>query len=227
MIERTVLRTLGVCALTTVCVCCFWAGGLESVAVLRAKTRSLPQTLPTPAAVQLIGTAQTARLGSRTVKAPTVGRQYPTDVLFETAGRTAYENGSMVLTVPRLGLVVAVQAGTTDDDLNRGVGLYEVSQLPNDDAVNANVSIAGHRGAAGCEFYSIETFCPGDKIYLDYLGIRYTYLWVRNVIVEETDWSPIYCRDTASVTLTSCHPKGSHAQRICAIGELLSAAPQA
>ena len=146
---------------------------------------------------------------------------YPEDKLFTCEERERYEDETMLLHVPKLGLCAPVQNGTSDAALAQGVGLYEVSPMPG--TGNANVSIAGHRGAAGCEFYAIDTLCEGDALYLEYKGVRYTYVWEETVIVESTDWSPIACADGARVTLTSCHPITGGGRRICAVGRLVCA----
>lgn len=146
---------------------------------------------------------------------------YDKDTLWLTAERAAYQSDALTLLVPRLSLSVGVQNGTTDAALAQGVGLYDMAQLPNDTATNGNVSIAGHRGAAGCEFYEIDKLTDGDFIFLEYKGMRYAYQWIETVIVADDDWRPIFCRDYKSVTLTSCHPLNSNKQRICAIGKLV------
>ncbi|MEG1068878.1 MAG: class E sortase [Ruthenibacterium sp.] len=146
---------------------------------------------------------------------------YDNDTLWLTAERTAYTDNALTLLVPRLSLAVGVQNGTDDAALARGVGLYDASQLPNDASANENVAIAGHRGAHGCEFYNLDKLTDGDFIFLEYKGMRYAYQWVESIIVDADDWRPIFCRETESVTLTSCHPLGSNRQRICAIGRLV------
>lgn len=144
---------------------------------------------------------------------------YPIDTLFICAQRRAYQDGDLLLEVPRLGLCAPVQNGTDDAALLRGVGLYEISPLPG--TGNPNVSIAGHRGAAGHEFYDLDKLCDGDTIRLTYKGWRYTYLWEKTTIVEPDDWSAVYCTGTSRVTLTSCHPKTGSSHRICASGALI------
>ncbi|MDD3429806.1 MAG: class E sortase [Oscillospiraceae bacterium] len=177
------------------------------------RTVPLPVLTPPPQSV-----AQEEPLTADTI-------YYPTDTLFLSPKRQAYVNGTMLLTVPRLKLEnIPVQNGTTTEVLAKGVGLYEVSSMPSKG--NPNVCIAGHRGVHGSEFANIDTFAPEDKIYLEYEGYRYTYLFEKTVIVEDDDWSPIFCTDDSRITLTSCHPKtGPSTHRICATGLLISVDP--
>ncbi|MEG2074781.1 MAG: class E sortase [Angelakisella sp.] len=144
---------------------------------------------------------------------------YPTDKLFVTACRDSYKDGEMTLSVPRLNLQAAVLDGVDAETLKRGVGLYDYSPLPI--AGNANISIAAHRDLYGCEFYFLDTLAEGDLLYLEYDGCRYTYSFAGAKIVSPEDWSPIYCTEESTLTLTSCTPIGTAAQRIAVRGKLV------
>ena len=96
---------------------------------------------------------------------------YPTDRLFLTKSRQEYQDGTMVLRVPRLELEAPVMGGTDAESLKKGVGLYEYAQLPGEG--NCNVSIAGHRDIYGCEFYYIDTVTDGDLL-RQMIGGRFT-----------------------------------------------------
>lgn len=145
---------------------------------------------------------------------------YPTDRFFLSDERKAYQNGDMTLRVPRLAYEGEVRSGTTQSVLKYGPGLYRYSALPS--YGNPNVCIAGHRGVYGAEFYNIDKFEEGDKIYLDYNGYRFTYAYVETIVVPPNDWGMIYCADYSAITLTSCHPMDTSADRMCVRGKLIA-----
>lgn len=147
-------------------------------------------------------------------------RRYATDVLSVPEERRSYSSGSMVLRIPELACEAAVMDGTTAEALKKGPGLYEQSPLPS--RGNPNVCIAGHRGVYGAEFYHLDLLRPGSQIFLEYNGFRFTYEFAESKVVEETDWSMIYCGEESSVTLTTCHPLSTSQKRLCVRFRLVS-----
>lgn len=147
---------------------------------------------------------------------------YPTDRFFVTDMRKAYKSGEMILRVPRLAYEGEVLSGTTQSVLSQGVGLYQYSALPS--YGNPNVSIAGHRGVYGAEFYNIDKFEEGDLLYLEYDGFLFTYEYQETVVVAVDDWSLLYCTDYSAITLTTCQMEGD-TERICVRGKLVKAEP--
>lgn len=143
----------------------------------------------------------------------------PTDRLYITAERAAYQDGQLVLRIPRMGVDAAIQNGTTDEDMDRGPGLYDYAQLPGEG--NRNVSIVAHRDIAGSLFYYIDRLGEGDLFYLIYNGKIYVYNYKETKVVEPDDWSPIYPQGFSCLTLTSCHPLGTTRQRIIVTAELV------
>ncbi|MPM00129.1 hypothetical protein SDC9_46352 [bioreactor metagenome] len=118
-----------------------------------------------------------------------------------------------------------VHDGTDDNDLAKGVGLYDYAQLPGEG--NRNVSLAGHRNGVSngkitdrAPFYYIDTLKDGDYLYLTDSEHIYRYLWESCVIVEADDWSPIYTTGSSCLTITSCHPIGVSDHRIVVRGTL-------
>lgn len=147
---------------------------------------------------------------------------YPTDSFFISNTRKEYQSGEMILRVPRLAYEGEVLNGTDQWTLSQGVGLYQYSALPS--YGNPNVSIAGHRGVYGAEFYNIDKFEEGDLLYLEYDGFLFTYEYLETVTVSVDDWSMLYCTDYSAITLTSCLMDGD-TERICVRGKLLKAEP--
>lgn len=113
--------------------------------------------------------------------------------------------------------------GVSWDALRFGPGHYPLSDLPGG---AGNFAVAGHRGPYGGPFYAIDRLTEGDTIHvLDRQGREWVYAYREQVIVEPTDlWvvgdDPLGT-GAPTITLTSCHPLGSAAERIIAFGELL------
>ncbi|MFU8840070.1 MAG: sortase domain-bontaining protein [Nitriliruptoraceae bacterium] len=113
--------------------------------------------------------------------------------------------------------------GATWDALKSGPGHYPLSDLPGG---AGNFAVAGHRGPYGGPFYAIDRLTEGDTIHVvDRQGREWVYAYREQVIVEPTDlWvvgdDPLGS-GAPTITLTSCHPIGSAAQRLIAFGELL------
>lgn len=113
--------------------------------------------------------------------------------------------------------------GISWDALKNGPGHYPLSDRPGG---AGNVAIAGHRGPYGGPFYALDELTEGDTIHvIDRQGREWVYAYREQVIVEPTDlWvvgdDPLGS-GAPTITLTSCHPIGSDAQRLIAFGELL------
>ena len=127
---------------------------------------------------------------------------YPTDKLFRTTQREAYESGDMVIKIPRLNYEGPVLNGTSDSVLRKGVGLYYYSAMPS--FGNPNVAIAGHRGVYGAEFYMLDKMQNDDIAYLYYDNHEFTYKYMSCEIITLDNWQPIYCTDKSTLTLTTC-----------------------
>jgi sortase A len=116
-----------------------------------------------------------------------------------------------------------VVSGVSWEALRFGPGHYPLSDLPGG---AGNFAVAGPRGPYGGPFYAIDRLTEGDTIHvLDRQGREWVYAYREQVIVEPTDlWvvgdDPLGS-GAPTITLTSCHPLGSAAQRIIAFGELL------
>lgn len=113
--------------------------------------------------------------------------------------------------------------GVSWQALKAGPGHYPLSDVPGG---AGNFAVAGHRGPYGGPFYAIDRLTEGDTIHvLDREGREWVYAYRERVIVAPTDlWvvgaDPLG-RGAPTITLTSCHPLGSAAERIIAFGELL------
>lgn len=147
-----------------------------------------------------------------------------------TEERRTYVDGEMKLYIPRLSFEGPVYDGIEDPgSLDNGVGLYEYAVLPGPLNQNANVSIAGNRDTGGREFYAIDTLQEGDRIYLLFRDMLYTYEYRETFITDQFNWDPIRIREYPCITLQSSHPpeegpNGGY-DRIFVVGQLIDAYP--
>jgi sortase A len=130
------------------------------------------------------------------------------------------------LQIPAIGLSEYVVSGTAEGDLAKGPGHYIGTATPGQEG---NVGIAGHRTTNGAPFNRLGQLVVGDPIYLTTLtGERLTY------IVSQTP-PPVPPNDVAvldnfgdnRITLTTCNPEYSSAQRLIVVGELKGSPPPA
>jgi len=125
------------------------------------------------------------------------------------------------LRIPKKGinLDVLVVEGTTPAALRAGSGHYGGTPLPGE---NGNVGIAGHRTTFGRPFNHLDEMAPGDEVILDTPFASYHYRAVAPFgghanpwIVQPTDYSVVgQAGMDHMLTLTTCNPKGSAAQRL-------------
>lgn len=141
--------------------------------------------------------------------------------------RTIAEGHALTrLVIPKIGIDVVVVEGTSPSALRAGAGHYPATPLPGE---IGNVAIAGHRTTYGRPFHSLDNLAAGDDIILHTPIGEHTYKVVdplpgaRRVgpepqagfVVRPSDWTPIAnTPDAFTLTLTTCHPKGSASQRL-------------
>ncbi len=119
--------------------------------------------------------------------------------------------------------VLYVVEGVDLPTLRRGPGHYPESDRPGGEG---NLAIAGHRTTYGAPFWSLDELSEGDTIHvLDRQGREWVYAYVEQRIVEPTAMWVVGQDPLESgapmITLTTCHPRYSDAQRLIAWGELL------
>jgi sortase A len=143
---------------------------------------------------------------NRQFASPQLAQQYRARTLREGQALTKIK-------IPKLDVDTIVVEGTSNSALKAGAGHYPQTPLPCD---AGNVSIAGHRTTYGKPFANVDRLKKGDVIVLETPIGACTYEVDRDpFIVAPTDFSVI-ANDPAkkSLTLTTCHPRGSAAKRL-------------
>jgi sortase A len=124
------------------------------------------------------------------------------------------------LRIPSIDVTEPVRLGVSPSVLNEGVGQWVGTSEP---GTAGNVVLAGHRTTWGKPFYDLDQLRTGDAVYMtDSNGDEIMYLVKETLIVDPGDMWITFDRDEPTLTMFACHPKGSRAQRIVVIAELVS-----
>jgi sortase A len=139
---------------------------------------------------------------SPTVPAPATLRSHP-----------EIKDGDPVarLEIPAINVDKVVVSGVDAGDLRRGPGHYLSTPLPGE---IGNAGIAGHRTTAGAPFGDLDKLQPGDEIITTTQGGRFRFLVVRTKIVGPNDVTVLAPTTDVRLTLTTCHPRYSTAERL-------------
>lgn len=126
-----------------------------------------------------------------------------------------------LLRIPRLGSDYAktVLEGVDVTTLKKGPGHYPGTALPGQ---LGNFVVSGHRTTYGAPFNRIDELRAGDVVGVETSAAYYVYRVTRNEVVEPTAVDVTYpvpgqpgVRPTQKVlTMTTCHPKYSAANRL-------------
>jgi sortase A len=122
------------------------------------------------------------------------------------------------LIIDRIALDAVVFEGVDRTTLKSGPGHMPGTPLPGQPG---NAVISGHRTTYGRPFYELDLLAIGDEIEVETaLGIS-TYVVREILIVAPTDVWVAANIDGAWLTLTTCHPRFSAAQRLIIQAELI------
>ncbi|GAA4233588.1 sortase A [Streptosporangium album] len=132
-----------------------------------------------------------------------------------------------LLRIPRFGhdYRYAIVEGVGPEQLRMGPGHYPGSAMP---GKVGNFVLSGHRTTYAAPFNRIDELRRGDAIVVDAREARYTYQVTGTRIVEPTELgviAPVPDRPgrkptRALITLSTCNPEYSAAQRLIVFGKL-------
>jgi sortase A len=138
----------------------------------------------------------------------------------QLAGGIALPDGAVArIEIPAIGVDAYVVEGTGSVALAQGPGHYPETPLPGRDG---NSAIAGHRTMYGHVFHDLHELEAGDEIVTYTSETRATYRILEIVVVDPSEVDVVAPTDEPRLTLTTCHPIGSAAQRLVVVAELQS-----
>lgn len=124
------------------------------------------------------------------------------------------------LSIPRIGLTNdVIVEGDGTDQLRQGPGHYPGTPLPGQPG---NAAIAGHRTTYAAPFYNLNELQAGDPITVQTVQGTFHYAVTQNTIVAPTDSAVLDSTATSELTLTTCNPRYSSAQRLVVVATLRS-----
>ncbi len=127
--------------------------------------------------------------------------------------------------IPKIGLDTVVVEGVGREELKKGPGLFPdcgaglASDCVSDakyPGENGNVAISGHRTTYGAPFFRLNELAPGDLV--DFVSGRARYRYKVRSEAEVVDpvagFEVVEQHGRTELTLTTCHPRFSAAQRM-------------
>jgi sortase A len=124
-----------------------------------------------------------------------------------------------IILIPKIGLNQVVVEGTGTSQLELGPGHYAGTPLPGE---QGNVAIAGHRTTWGRPFYDLNELADGDQILLSTSRGTFVYRVSSSQVVSPSDVSVLDPTSAPTLTLTTCSPRFSAAQRLVVTATLAS-----
>lgn len=104
------------------------------------------------------------------------------------------------LTIPALKLKLPIYEGTSDKQLNKGVGHFIQSVLPGE---KDNCVLSGHRTTV---FAKLGKLKKGDQLIVQTSTNKFTYIIRRIRIVDKNDRTVIVPTENGVLTLSTCYP---------------------
>lgn len=123
-----------------------------------------------------------------------------------------------LLRIPKIGVEKAVVEGVGVEALKSGPGHYPSTPLPGQPG---NAAIAGHRTTYGAPFFRTDELEAGDVIEVTTRQGEFTYRVREKKIVLPTQNEVLAPTADNLLTLTTCNPKYSAAERLIIISELV------
>jgi sortase A len=184
-----------------------------SVSTTPAVTSPPAPTLPQPTAPGATTVAPAPTTTPPTTPPPTDAGPATTVTPADGSTRPAYQDGDAVahLEIPAIKLDKIVVMGVQLTDLKKGPGSYPTTPLPGE---IGNAGIAGHRTTYGAPFERLDKLRPGDEIITTSYAGRFVYRVTDTKVVKPADTSVLAPSHEVRLTLTTCHPRYSTAQRL-------------
>ncbi|MDE0805036.1 MAG: class E sortase [Acidimicrobiales bacterium] len=115
------------------------------------------------------------------------------------------------LRIPSIDVDKVVVEGVGRGDLRRGPGHYPGTVLPGQ---AGNSAIAGHRTTYGAPFFRLDELDPGDEVLIDTPAGEVRYVVSNSEIVAPTQVDVLEDVGDNRLTLTTCNPRYSAAERL-------------
>ena len=122
-----------------------------------------------------------------------------------------------IIRIPKIDVTKAVIEGVSVGALKKGPGHYPSTPLPGQPG---NAAIAGHRTTYGAPFFRLDELAPGDRIEVTTKQGEFVYRVTETKIVKPSQNEVLAPTEDNRLTLTTCHPRFSAAQRMIVTASL-------
>jgi sortase A len=122
-----------------------------------------------------------------------------------------------IIKIPAISLEKVVVQGVGESDLRAGPGHYPETPLPGQ---AGNSAIAGHRTTYGAPFFRLNELVSGDPILITTRQGAFRYVVQRSMVVDPSDSAVVAPTPGNHLTLTTCTPRYSAAQRLIVVAVL-------
>lgn len=121
--------------------------------------------------------------------------------------------------IPAISSDLLLVEGTATSQLRWGGGHVTGTAMPGE---AGNCAIAAHRDYTfGTYFSRLDEVKSGDQIIIEYNGLIYKYSVTESFVVSPDEIWVLEKTEDTTVTLITCHPRGSGKQRLIVRGSLL------
>ena len=128
-------------------------------------------------------------------------------------------DAAALIEIPKISVQKYVVEGVSTEDLKKGPGHYPDTPMP---GRPGNSAIAGHRTTYGAPFGELDKLNPGDQIFVSTPEGKFRYDVDRSDIVDPSQSEVLDDTPDNRLTLTTCHPRFSAAQRLIVVAKLVS-----
>ena len=124
-----------------------------------------------------------------------------------------------LIEIPKIGVDKAVVEGVGVEDLKKGPGHYPETPMPGQPG---NAAIAGHRTTYGAPFNRLDELVRGDAILVTTAQGEFRYEVESSVVVRPDQSEVLDPTPDNRLTLTTCNPKYSAAQRLIVVAKMVT-----
>ncbi len=190
-----------------------WGTGLAEARSQRELTKEFERSLVQGA---------TSTTTTTTTTAPTPGAPggttVPTSAPLDLGPPPAPAGDAIaILKIPKIGVEKTVVQGVSLGVLKRGPGHYPTTPMPGQ---AGNAAIAGHRTTYGAPFFRLNELDPGDPILVTTRQGKFRYEVLEKRVVRPNETAVLTQTKDNRLTLTTCNPRFSAAQRLVVIAVL-------
>ena len=136
-----------------------------------------------------------------------------------TAVEPVADGALAIMKIPKIGVDQVIREGVGVEDLKDGPGHYPGTALPGEVGTSA---IAGHRTTYGAPFNRLDELDVGDPIEVTTMKGIFRYEVMEELIVDPDAVWVLDDTPDGRLTLTTCNPKYSAAERLIIVAKLIT-----